>query len=171
MEELLELRGYIEQQNYTEALDLIGEMEDMSRKSILRNIRTFLVRILVHLIKNQVEQRLTNSWAASIRGSILEIQDLNEQHNRVAHYIKPDEWLDYLEMAYSKALSDASAEVLGGKYSPKKLAQFVDKQVLYQTTIKMLVETHRLDTMALSEAIDAQLLLLLGGDEWGHGRN
>jgi hypothetical protein len=167
VEELLELREHVEQQRYTEALDLIGEMEDMSRKSILRNIRTFLVRLLVHLIKNQVEQRLTNSWAASIRGSILEIQDLNQD----THYIKPDEWSHYLEMAYSKALSDASVETLDGKYTPKKLAQLVDKQMLYQTAVKMLTKMHRFDAISLSDAIDAQLLQLPGGDEWGSDRS
>jgi hypothetical protein len=32
MEELLALRRYIEQQRYTEALDLLAEMEEMSRE-------------------------------------------------------------------------------------------------------------------------------------------
>ncbi|MEH2315021.1 MAG: hypothetical protein V7K35_27270 [Nostoc sp.] len=49
----------------------------MSRKSYIRKIRSFLIRLIIHLIRNKVEQRLTNSWVASIKGSILEIQDLN----------------------------------------------------------------------------------------------
>ncbi len=35
MEELLELRRYVEQQRYAEALALIAEMEEMSRESQL----------------------------------------------------------------------------------------------------------------------------------------
>ena len=48
--------------------------------------------MLTHLINNQVEQRLTNSWGASIRGSIREIKKLNLQDNKTAYYIKADEW-------------------------------------------------------------------------------
>jgi hypothetical protein len=74
-------------------------------------------------------------------------------------------------MAYSKALSDASVETLDGKYTPKKLAQLVDKQMLYQTAVKMLTKMHRFDAISLSDAIDAQLLQLPGGDEWGSDRS
>ncbi|MGB8686605.1 MAG: hypothetical protein WCD53_04610 [Microcoleus sp.] len=42
----------------------------MSKQAILRQIQSFLKVLLIHLIKNQVEQRLTGSWASSIRNSI-----------------------------------------------------------------------------------------------------
>ncbi|WP_445632781.1 hypothetical protein [Nostoc sp. DSM 114161] len=64
----------------------------MSRKSYIRNIRSLLIRLIIHLIKNQVEQRLTNSWVASIEGSILEIQDLNLEDNKTSYYVKSGEW-------------------------------------------------------------------------------
>ncbi|MHC5720456.1 MAG: DUF29 family protein, partial [Nostoc sp.] len=72
-QELWDLRKSILDGRYDDALMIVDELESMSRKSYIRNIRSFLIRLIIHLVKNQVEQRLTNSWAASIKGSILEI--------------------------------------------------------------------------------------------------
>ena len=65
--ELIDLRTSILSGRYEDALAIVDEMEEMSKKSILRNIKNYLIRMLIHLIKNQVEQQLTNSWAVSIR--------------------------------------------------------------------------------------------------------
>lgn len=65
-QELADLRASILQGRYADALAIVDELEGMSQQAILRNIESFLVRMRIHLIKNQVEQRLTNSWAASI---------------------------------------------------------------------------------------------------------
>lgn len=51
MEELLELRSYIEQGRYADALVLIGEMEEMSRDEKINKIESFLQILLLHLIK------------------------------------------------------------------------------------------------------------------------
>ncbi|WP_365671456.1 hypothetical protein [Okeania sp. SIO3I5] len=53
----------------------------MSRQTKIYAIESFVIRMLIHLIKNQLEQRLTNSWAASIRGSLIEIKKINLQDN------------------------------------------------------------------------------------------
>jgi hypothetical protein len=74
------------------ALAIVDELEGMSKQAILRNIESFLVRMLVHLIKNQIEQRLTNSWVASISDSLRQIQKLNLKENKTSYYIKQDEW-------------------------------------------------------------------------------
>ncbi|NES79220.1 MULTISPECIES: hypothetical protein [Okeania] len=42
----------------------------------------YVIRMLIHLIKNQLEKKLTNSWAASIGGSLIEIKKINLQDNR-----------------------------------------------------------------------------------------
>ncbi|NEP58844.1 MAG: DUF29 domain-containing protein, partial [Symploca sp. SIO2G7] len=76
-QELLDLKLSILEGRYEDALELVDELEQMSKQAILRNIESFLIRLMVHLIKNQVEQRLTNSWVASISDSILRIQKLN----------------------------------------------------------------------------------------------
>ena len=83
-QELSDIRASILSGRYADALALVDELEGMSKQAILRNIESFVVRLLIHLIKNQFEQRLNNSWAASIRLSIREIKKLNLQDNKMA---------------------------------------------------------------------------------------
>ena len=83
-QELIDLRNSILEGRYADALAIVDELEGMSKQAILRNIRSFLVRLMIHLIKNQVEKRLTNSWAASIEGAVAEIQDLNLKENKTS---------------------------------------------------------------------------------------
>jgi len=68
IQELSDLRNSILEGRYQEALALIDQLDGMSRQAKLGRIESFLVRMLIHLIKNQLEQRLTNYWAASISG-------------------------------------------------------------------------------------------------------
>ncbi|HEY9711517.1 MAG TPA: DUF29 family protein [Oculatellaceae cyanobacterium] len=86
-QELIELRASILEGRYADALAIVDELEGMSKQAILRNIESFINRMLIHLIKNQVEQRLTNSWSASIRDSVREIQKLNLKENKTSYYI------------------------------------------------------------------------------------
>ena len=72
-QELIDLKRSIMEGRYDDALAIVDEWEWMSKEQILQKIESFLVRLLVHLIKNQVEKCLTNSWAASIRDSVLKI--------------------------------------------------------------------------------------------------
>ncbi len=69
-QELIDLRNSILEERYQDALAIVDELEGMSKQAILRNIESFLVRMLIHLIKNQVESRLTNSWVASISDAV-----------------------------------------------------------------------------------------------------
>ncbi len=87
-QELIDLRNSILEERYEDALAIIDELEGMSKQAILRNIESFLVRILIHLLKNQVEKRLTNSWVASISDSLLQIKKLNLKDNKTSYYIK-----------------------------------------------------------------------------------
>ena|SRR5437763_17211650 len=70
MEELLELRRYIEQQRYTEALDLLAAMEEMSREDKLNKIYSCAEILLLHLIKQGAEQCTTRSWELSMRNAV-----------------------------------------------------------------------------------------------------
>lgn len=91
-QELIELRACIVEQRYDDALIILDELEGMSKQAILQNIESFLVRLLTHLMKNQVEQRLTNSGAASIRDSIIKIKALNLKSHKKSHDLQIDEW-------------------------------------------------------------------------------
>lgn len=170
VQELVNLRASILQGRFADALLLIDELEGMSRQAILRNIESFLVRLLIHLIKNQVEQRLNNSWAASIRGSIIEIKKLNLQDNKTTYYIKPDEWSPMLEEVIELAIGDASVEVMDGAYSPFQLVEIVDRTQVTITAQKLLALTYSYSSKELPTVINNALTKLPGGEDWKFNR-
>ncbi len=90
-----------------DALAIVDELEGMSKQAVLRNIESFLIRMLIHLIKNQVEERLTNSWAAAIRDSVREIHKLNIKDNKTSYYIKSDELQSAIEDELEGSCSSA----------------------------------------------------------------
>jgi hypothetical protein len=52
VQELIELKQSIVERRYQDAIDIIDELEIMGKQAILRNIESYLVRLLIHLIKN-----------------------------------------------------------------------------------------------------------------------
>ncbi len=168
-QELIDLRTSIIEGRYDDALAIVDELEAMSKKEILRKIKSFLIRLLVHMIKNQVEQRLTNSWAASISNSLVEIQDLNLKDNKTSYYLNPDDWEPMLNPALEQAIRQASAEVMGGKLTPVKLGAMVDKPQLILTAKTMILLTYQYSADALMPAVDEYLAQLPGGKQWRDG--
>jgi len=67
MEELLTLKELLLKGDIPGSLALVEELEEMSKKEIIKTIRSYAVILLLHLIKQQVEQRTTRSWEVSIR--------------------------------------------------------------------------------------------------------
>ncbi|WP_052055551.1 hypothetical protein [Myxosarcina sp. GI1] len=65
MEELVQLRQMVLMCKTTEAIALIDELEEMSKRAIIRNIESYLVLLLSYLIKHQAEQRMTNVLATT----------------------------------------------------------------------------------------------------------
>lgn len=163
-QELAELRQAILQQEYARVLSIVDELDSLSQKATLRNIRSYLVRLLIYLIKNQVEQRLTNSWAASIRRSLLDIQELNQRDN--SWYIQVNEWQPYLERAFEDAIYDVAAEVFEGQYTPRSLMDRIDIQTLCGRARSMIEDTYACSPEKLSARINEQLVALPGGDAW-----
>ncbi len=165
-QELAELRTSILSGRYDEALMLVDELEEMSKKAILQKIESFLVRMLMHLIKNKVEQRLTNSWAASIRDSVLKIQGLNLKDNKTSYYIKQEEWTDNLERAFKDAIYEASVEVSNGIYKPRKLREIVDKTQVLKVANQLISLTYSHSDDSLRDVIDEEFTQLPGGEDW-----
>jgi hypothetical protein len=168
-QELLDLRRCLVEERYDDALALVDELEEMSKQSILRNIDSFLVRLIVHLIKNQVEQRLINSWAASISDSILKIQKLNLRTNKTSYYINSNEWLPVLEEALEAAIAPASVEALGGKLTPMQLSETVSRKQVIATAQQFLALTYDHAAVDLARAVNEQLMELEGGQAWAQG--
>ncbi len=166
-QELTDLRNSILQGRYADALAIVDELEGMSKKAILRQIKSFLKILLIHLIKNQVEQRLTNSWIASIRNAILEIQDVNLKENKKSYYVNQDEWEDFInDVVIESAIADASLEVMNGKYTRTQLSAKLDKNEITTTAIRFLALTYTYSAKELPAIMDDYLSQLPGGEIW-----
>lgn len=79
MEELLTLKDLLVKGDVQGALLIVEELEEMSRNDIIKTIRSYAVILLLHLIKQQTENRTACSWEVSIRNSVREIQRENKR--------------------------------------------------------------------------------------------
>ncbi|WP_353931554.1 DUF29 family protein [Okeanomitos corallinicola TIOX110] len=169
-QELIDLKNSILEQRYSDALAIVDELEGMGRQAIFRNIQSFLLRLIIHLIKNQIEKRLTNSWANSIRSSIREIKKINLQDNKKSYYVKIDEWQSMLEDEFEEAIREASDEVMNGIYSPFQLTEMVDKLEIINQSQSLLNLIYSYSVKELPAVIDDYLTQLPGGENWKLGK-
>ncbi|MFM5981076.1 MAG: DUF29 family protein [Sphaerospermopsis kisseleviana] len=165
-QELIDLRNSILAGRYEDALAIVDELEGMSKQAIFRNIQSFLRVLLIHLIKNQIEKRLTNSWVASIRNALVEIKKINLKENKKSYYINKDEWDNYLEEEIELAIGDASVEVLNGIYTEFQLAEMVDKNSIISTALNFLELTYVHSVKDLPKAITEIIIKLPGSEKW-----
>ncbi len=166
VQELIELRQSIVEGRYQDALDIVDELEGMGKQAILRNIESFLVRLLVHIIKNNIEKRLTNSWAASISDSIRQIKKLNLKDNKKSFYINKDDWSEYVLEAFEAALMEASIEVCGGAYTPVQLEEIVNKKQVIELALYLIFLTYEHSPKDLLSVVKKHFINLPGGQEW-----
>jgi hypothetical protein len=86
MEELIELRHYIEAHDYDRALERVADLEEMSKDDQLNKIYSYGIVLLVQLIKQQTEKRSTRSWEFSIDNAIEGIQRVNRRRKAGGNY-------------------------------------------------------------------------------------
>jgi Domain of unknown function DUF29 len=166
-QELIDLRSSILEGRYTDALTIVDELDGMSKQAILRQIQSCLNVLLIHLIKNQVEQRLTGSWANSIRHSIREIKKANIKDNKTSYYINPDEWNSFIEEeVIEDAIAEAAEEVLNGAYSQFQLAEMMDRNLIIQKAVGLLNLTYIHSAKDLPAVLAEYLSQLPGGEDW-----
>jgi hypothetical protein len=140
MEELQELRTFIEQGRYPEALTLLGEMEEMSYSDKVNKIESFLAILLLHLIKQNVEQRTTRSWEVSIHNAVDSIVRSNKRRRAGGHYLDENELLDAINEIFGNALRLASMEAFEGRYDPPELAEMVDEAKIKEQALRLICE-------------------------------
>ena len=128
MEELLMLKDLLLRGDVPAALAVVEELEEMSRKDIIKTIRSYAVILLLHLIKQQAENRTTRSWEVSIRNCVREIQRENKRRKAKGYYLTSEELLETLEEAYLNAIDEASLELEEGRYLPEELEQIVNRE-------------------------------------------
>jgi hypothetical protein len=165
-QELMELRQSILEGRYDDALEIVDDLEEMSKQGTLRKIEAFLVRLVIHLIKNQIEQRLTNSWIASISDSVIQIAKLNIKDNKKSYYIKSDQLGEYLAEALEMAIRPASAEIFGGTLKPSQVSQRLQEKALIDFAENLLLLTYEYQPKELAKMIDNYLAELPGGEDW-----
>lgn len=140
MEELSELRDYVEQGDYVSALRLIGEMEEMSRDDKINKIESFLEILLLHLIKQYAEQRSTRSWEVSIRNAVRSVSRTNKRRKSGGYYLNQEELAAAIEDIYPSALDSASLEAFEGRYTGSELGEKVDAGQIRSQALKLILE-------------------------------
>jgi ribosomal protein S17E len=136
VEELLELKEYILRHDYDAALALVEELEEMSKKEIINNIRSYAVILLLHLIKQELEERTTKSWDISIANAVLEIQSLNRRRKAKGNYLDPEELQEVLKDAWPQAVNLASKEALEGLLNASTINERVSEVEIVSQAIK-----------------------------------
>ena len=138
MEELLMLKDLLLKGDVPAALAIVEELEEMSRDDKISTIGSYAIILLIHMIKQQVENRSTASWEVSIRNSIRAIQKKNKRRKAGGYYLTPEELRIALEEAYPDAIDRASLEVEEGRYLPEELEQLVNREDLLDRAMMIL---------------------------------
>lgn len=139
MEELLTLKSLLLKGDIPGSLAIVEELEEMSRKDIIKTIRSYAVILLLHLIKQQAENRTTRSWDVSIRNSVLEIQEENQRPRSAGFYLPLEELRIVVETAYKQAINKASLEVEEGRYEPRELSQLVNQDEIIDRAMALIL--------------------------------
>ena len=139
MEELFTLKTLLLKGDIPGALEIVEELEEMSRDDKINAIASYGVILLLHLIKQQAESRTTRSWEVSIRNAVRMIQKKNKRRQAGGYYLPPEDLLTALEEAYPDAIDRASLEVAEGRYEPDELERMVNREdVLNQAMMLIL---------------------------------
>lgn len=141
MEELLELKQRLLRGDIQGSLSLVEDLEEMGRKGIFKTIRSYAIILLLHLIKQQVENRTTRSWRVSIRNCVREIQRENKRHKANGYYLTQEELTEVLQEAYFNAIDEASLEVEEGRYEPEELEALVKKEEILSQALDLILSS------------------------------
>jgi hypothetical protein len=126
MEELIELRKSIEKYDFEKALQIVDELEEMSVEDKLNKIFSYMIVLLLHLIKEDAEKRMTKSWKLSINNSIKQINRTNKRKKSGGYYARKEDLLEIIDDAFELALEGAAIEAFGGVYAQQELLELID---------------------------------------------
>ena len=152
MEEILQLKDCLLRQEYESAFAIVEELEAMGRQDKINNLESFLVILLIHLIKIQVEQRVTRSWRNSISNSLLAIQKRNKLGKK-SYYIKPNEWNEHILDCQFEAILAAAKEVFEG-IDYLELERLVNLEQLIAISNELLAITYSKNQREIIESIE-----------------
>lgn len=125
MEELIQLRESIEKHDLVAALQIVDELEEMSVEDKLNKIFSYMVVLLLHLIKEDAEKRLTKSGKLSINNSIKQINRINKRRKSGGYYANKADLSEIIDDAFELALEGAAIEAFGGAYDEQELLKLI----------------------------------------------
>ena len=157
MEEILELKDCLLNQKYDRAFDIVEDLEAMGRQDKINNLESFLVILLIHVIKIQVEKRVTRSWKNSISNSLLAIQKRNRLGKK-SHYIKQHNWDEYILECQFEAVLGAAKECFEG-IDYQELEKLVDFEQLMIVGQELLTLTYGNNPREIVELVDSRFLI------------
>lgn len=157
MEEILELKDCLLNQKYDRAFAIVEDLEAMGRQDKINNLESFLVILLIHLIKIQVEGRVTRSWKNSICNSLLAIQKRNRLGKK-SHYIKDGNWNEYISACQFEAVLGAAKEIFEGM-DYQELEKLVDFEQLMTVAHELLALTYDNNPRGIVELIGAKFII------------
>ncbi len=143
MEELWELRQALEAGDMRAALAIVDEMDEMSRDDKIQKITSYMRVLLVHKIKQAVEDRSTKSWEVSIRHALRQIALVNKRREAGGWYLNDGDLAAFLTEVYESALDWASLEAHEGVYSTEELATMHDRETVLADTWAMIQEAQQ----------------------------
>jgi hypothetical protein len=158
MEEILELKDCLLNQQYDRAFAIVEDLEAMGRQDKINNLESFLVILLIHLIKIQVEKRVTRSWRNSISNSLLAIQKRNRLGKK-SHYVKLDEWDEHILNCQLEAILCAAKEVFEGM-DYRDLEKLVDFDQLMIVGNELLALIYSSNPREIVEVIDSRFPIM-----------
>lgn len=138
MEELIQLRESIEKQDLVTALQIVDELEEMSVEDKLNKIFSYMIILLLHLIKEDAEKRLTKSWKLSINNSVKQINRTNKRRKSGKYYAKKEDLIEIVNDAFELALESAAIEAFGGAYDEQELLKLIDMNKIKDKAISLL---------------------------------
>jgi hypothetical protein len=138
MEELFTLKDLLLKGDISGALVIVEELEEMSRDDKISNVGSYAVILLLHLIKQQVENRTTRSWDLSIRNSASQIHRKNKRRKTGGYYLNPEELRLALEEVYLDAINAAAEEVEGGRYDAATLETLVSREDILNRALALI---------------------------------
>ena len=141
MEELILLRESIEKQDYVKALQIVNELEEMSVEDKLNKIYSYMVVLLLHLIKENAEKRLTKSWKLSINNSVKQINRTNKRRKSGGYYAQKEDLVEIIDDAFDLALEGAAIEAFGGAYNEQELLNKINVEEIKLKAMSLLEST------------------------------
>lgn len=139
MEELLSLKDLLVKGDVQGALLIVEELTEISRNDIIKTIRSYAVIVLLHLIKQQAENRTTRPWEVSIWNSVREIQRENKRGKAGGYYLTAEELLEILAEAYLNAIDEASLKVEEGRYEAQELDKLVNREEIINHALSLIL--------------------------------